>query len=525
MDSLDAHQHTDTEVREHGGEGHGRSAPVAPAPALIPERRPGASGRDPHFPARRGLRRPVRRQRDAGTISEAPDRFAVGRRDRRYRHLLAGADAAAAFAALLVAVAVVGDDVLRPTILLAVPLVIAVSKVMNLYDRDELVLRKSTLDEAPALFQLATLYTLVAVLLGPALVQGAGLGRDQILGLWASFFVALLVGRTAAREVARRTAPPERCLVVGERDAIEPVGRKLGEGHGVKAELVGHVPLEGAGDHPRSMHEVADAIQRHDVHRVILAPRITDTDSMLDVIRLVKSLGVKVSLLPRVFEVVGSSVEFDDLNGVTVLGVRRFGLTRSSELIKRVVDLVGATLGLLAVAPVLGAIALAIRLESPGPVFFRQVRVGRDGERFPIFKFRTMVDGADALKAQLAARNEADGLFKISDDPRITKVGRLLRKTSLDELPQLINVLLGEMSLVGPRPLVVDEDSKVQGWHRRRLHLTPGMTGPWQILGSSRIPLHEMVKIDYLYVANWSFWNDVKILLRTVPYMLSRRGM
>jgi lipopolysaccharide/colanic/teichoic acid biosynthesis glycosyltransferase len=136
-----------------------------------------------------------------------------------------------------------------------------------------------------------------------------------------------------------------------------------------------------------------------------------------------------------------------------------------------------------------------------------------------------MIRDAEARKAELALHNEADGLFKIADDPRITRVGRMLRRSSLDELAQLLNVLRGDMSLVGPRPLVLDEDALITGADRHRLELTPGMTGHWQIAGSSRVPLHEMVKIDYLYVAGWSLWSDMKILLRTVPYMLARRGL
>jgi lipopolysaccharide/colanic/teichoic acid biosynthesis glycosyltransferase len=173
----------------------------------------------------------------------------------------------------------------------------------------------------------------------------------------------------------------------------------------------------------------------------------------------------------------------------------------------------------------MAAIALLIRLDSKGPVFFRQERVGQDGERFGLFKFRSMIPDAEARKASLRHLNEASGLFKIADDPRITRVGKVLRRTSLDELPQLLNVLRGEMSLVGPRPLVVDEDAMISGLDRSRLHLTPGMTGHWQILGSARVPLEEMVGIDYLYVANWSLWTDVKILLRTIPFVLLRRGL
>jgi len=211
---------------------------------------------------------------------------------------------------------------------------------------------------------------------------------------------------------------------------------------------------------------------------------------------------------------------------VTVMGVRRFELTRSSATVKRAFDLAYTTLGLLAVGPLMLVAAVAIKLDSPGPVFFRQERVGRHGQRFRIFKFRTMVRDAEAQKDSLRAQNEAQhGLFKIAADPRVTRVGRWLRKTSIDELPQLLNILKGEMSLVGPRPLVLDEDMHIRGWHRRRLELTPGMTGPWQILGPTRVPLREMVAIDYLYVANWSLWADIKILLRTVSYVISFRGL
>jgi lipopolysaccharide/colanic/teichoic acid biosynthesis glycosyltransferase len=176
-----------------------------------------------------------------------------------------------------------------------------------------------------------------------------------------------------------------------------------------------------------------------------------------------------------------------------------------------------------AISPLMAAIALLIRLDSPGPIFFRQVRVGRDGKHFRIFKFLSMVADAEHHKDRLRGLNEAgEGMFKIADDPRVTRVGRFLRDSSLDELPQLFNVLRGEMSLVGPRPLVVDEDAQVVGLDRSRLRLYPGMTGPWQVLGS-RVPMQEMVGIDYLYVANWTLWGDLKVLLRTARHVV-RRG-
>jgi lipopolysaccharide/colanic/teichoic acid biosynthesis glycosyltransferase len=169
------------------------------------------------------------------------------------------------------------------------------------------------------------------------------------------------------------------------------------------------------------------------------------------------------------------------------------------------------------------AAALAIKIDSPGPVFFRQVRMGKDDHSFRIFKYRTMTADADLRKSEVAHLNkhldDDARMFKIPDDPRVTPIGRLLRRYSLDELPQLLNVLVGDMSLVGPRPLILDEDQHVGGWARRRLHLKPGITGLWQVLGRDGIPFEEMVKLDYLYVTSWSLSGDLSLLLRTLPMM------
>jgi exopolysaccharide biosynthesis polyprenyl glycosylphosphotransferase len=453
----------------------------------------------------------------------------VLRREGIYRRALAAADVLSAALALLVSIVVIGDDRLELTTVLGLPIVVMASKIIGLYDRDELVVRKSTLEEAPALFELATLYALTIWLLGPALVVGY-LGQDQIFGLWMMLFAFGLVGRTAARALARRVVDEERCVVIGDEGTAGRLRAKFMASK-VKASVVGLIGLDDLHPHVGNGHdgEILIGLERSlrelGADRVLIAPRGGDSDETLALIRMIKSLGVRVSMLPRIAEIVGSSVKLDEIHGVTVLGVRRFGLTRSSHLVKRGFDVVGSVLGLVLTSPAFALIALAIKLESPGPVFFRQTRIGRDGREFEMVKFRTMERGAERRKPELLDRNEADGLFKITDDPRITRVGRVLRRASLDELPQLWNVLRGEMSLVGPRPLVAEDDQRVEGWHRRRLQLTPGMTGHWQILGSSRIPLHEMVEIDYLYIVNWSLWSDVKILLRTLPHVFARKGL
>ena len=249
---------------------------------------------------------------------------------------------------------------------------------------------------------------------------------------------------------------------------------------------------------------------------------------MLNLVRTLKAVGVRVSVLPRLLEVVGSSVEFDDLHGVTVMGVRRL---RSDPFLgcvqARRSTCSARRWGCCAVSPLLIVVAIAIKLDSRGPVFFRQLRVGRHGKRFQMLKFRTMVPEAEAMKDWLRHRNEAlrRPLQDRRGPPRHTGRAIAAQAARSTSCRSCSTSLRGEMSLVGPTAAGVEEDLRVEGWHRRRLELMPGMTGPWQILGPARVPLREMVAIDYLYVANWSPWTDIKIMLRTVPHVVGRRGL
>ena len=234
---------------------------------------------------------------------------------------------------------------------------------------------------------------------------------------------------------------------------------------------------------------------------------------------------VSARIVPDLFQMSLSQVDVDDLGGVPLIGVRKVGFGRGALLVRRGMDIVGAFVGLVLGAPFMALIALAIRLDSPGPIIFRQMRVGAGGRLFEIYKFRSMRAGAEAELEQLRDLDETDGpIFKIHDDPRMTRMGRFLRRTSLDELPQLWNVLRGEMSLVGPRPPLPDEVNGYVEWHKKRLEVRPGMTGLWQVSGRSLLSFDEMVLLDIYYIENWSLWLDFKILVRTIPQVLRGDG-
>ena len=474
----------------------------------------------------------LRRRAAATAVSrvlvESPSHEVVRSRDRVFRRALVSADLLAGLLVVGLADRLFGVFGPGEAAFALLPLIVVINTSCGLYRRDELLLRKSTLDEAPAVFHAATLTTVVAFLLESVLLR-TPMSAHLMAVTWIGLTVLEIACRVAARAIARAATAPERCLLVGDAAIADRFRAKLLASPNVKATFVGWIPLDarpGTTTAPvlGTPDELDRVVAEHDVHRVIVAGDAAAHQAVLDVIQRAKAMGMRVSVLPRMFEVVGSSAAFDYLDGLTILGVRRFGLSPASRRVKRAFDIAGSAFCLVLLAPLMIAIALLIRLTSPGPALFRQTRVGRDGRTFEMLKYRSMHDGADARKAELLGRNEADGLFKIADDPRITRLGRWLRKTSLDELPQLVNVLRGQMSLVGPRPLVVEDDRRVEGWYRRRLHLTPGITGEWQVFGAARIPLREMVTIDYLYVSNWSLWADIKILLRTIPCVVGRRG-
>ncbi len=390
---------------------------------------------------------------------------------------------------------------------------------MGLYDRDQHLLHRTTLDEVPQIFSVATLATL-SIALGGDLLMGATPVNVSVVGAWAVLLLAMISLRAIARWITHVISPAERCLVIGTPADGEYVREQLALTHSVKADLVGTMSAEVWATGGSVLEPAA-------IDRVILAAQPERRDDLLFIIRRLKAFGMKVSVLPEASRMAGSSVELDHLAGMTLLGMRRFEFTRSSRAIKRTFDIAGSGTALILLAPVMAFVALVVKLESPGPVFFSQTRIGRNGHPFKMLKFRSMVLEAEERKGDVRHLNEgAAGLFKIAADPRITRVGRLLRAYQIDELPQLLNVLVGRMSLVGPRPLIPEEDRMIEGWYRRRLDVPPGITGHWQVLGSSqRIPLSEMVKLDYLYVANWSLWGDVRLVLRTIPFIVGRRGL
>jgi exopolysaccharide biosynthesis polyprenyl glycosylphosphotransferase len=342
---------------------------------------------------------------------------------------------------------------------------------------------------------------------------------------------ARLVQRAVQASLRRRGLGVARVLIIGAGATGRAVMRNLVALPELGYQVVGFVDDDvNKGDLGRfralgTLDSLGAVLKTERVDEVIITLPWAHHRTIIALVRACEQLGVLARVVPDLFQLSLTRVDFDDLGGIPLMGLREARIPRTGRLIKRALDFTLAALGLLLSAPLIGLVALLIKLDSPGPVIFRQQRVGERGRIFSFYKFRSMRDGAEDQQAELRSRNEATGpLFKIKDDPRLTRLGPLLRRRSLDEIPQLWNVLRGDMSLVGPRPGLPAEVAQYQPWHRQRLEVPPGITGLWQVSGRSDLSFDEMCLLDIYYIENWSLGLDLMIMLRTIPRVLFGEG-
>jgi exopolysaccharide biosynthesis polyprenyl glycosylphosphotransferase len=452
-------------------------------------------------------------------------------RDHWRRRALALGDALGITAAMLLATSIAGGGIGHGHVwwaLLTLPAWIVLFAAYGLYSRELKRVSHSTVDDVPWLFHALIVGTLLSWLYYEFV--GLPVPTRELLVFAALAFASILLLRALVRHGIRAVLAPERVLIIGEGEITSALVRKIRSHREYGLDPVGM--LTGSQRDPEDtavavlggLDDLAATAKQHLIDRVLVSNSGLNSHEQVALLRQCRELGVKVSLLPQVFDAMGPSVEVDDVEGVTVLGLNPPVLSRPSRLAKRGMDLCGALVLSILAAPLMLLAGAAIKMTSRGPVFFRQKRIGRSGRPFDVIKFRTMYANAEERLEELQQESRDPNWLLLDHDPRITPVGRFLRNASLDELPQLWNVLRGEMSLVGPRPLIESEDKLVGGWGRCRLALTPGLTGVWQTLGRTSIPFDEMVKLDYLYVTNWSVWSDIRLILRTLPAVLSQRG-
>ncbi len=354
----------------------------------------------------------------------------------------------------------------------------------------------------------------------------AGVNIIVLLLLWRGILLA------ARRWGWAHGIGQERVLVVGGNG----LGKQVMEGLGAHPDLGYHLvgclqdtePKEADKKHFTKLGSVDDirrVVLAYNIHHVILALPFWEHGRLPQLVQTCRSLGIEFRIAPDLYELSFDRVDVSHVSGVPLIGLKELSIKGWNLALKRAIDIFAVVLSLPLLLPFSLLIAFLIRLDSEGPALFRQQRVGKGGEIFTCYKFRTMVADAERRRAELAAMNEADGpLFKIRRDPRVTRVGQWLRRSSLDELPQLWNVLRGEMSLVGPRPALPEEVEQYKPWHRRRLEVMPGLTGLWQVLGRSDTSFDEMVRLDIYYAEHWTVGMDLYILLKTVPVVLIGRG-
>jgi exopolysaccharide biosynthesis polyprenyl glycosylphosphotransferase len=333
---------------------------------------------------------------------------------------------------------------------------------------------------------------------------------------------------SASLEVLRAAGIRKRVVLVGEGESLVRLRQSLASARGgLTYEFVGAVapePVPGI-RLLGSRAELPLVLDQVRPDEVILAEASLEERTVLEIVEQAHSKGIKVRLAPDTTELLVQRGEYIPGHGAPLFELRPPVLTGWDWAVKRTFDSVSSALVLIVGLPLWAVIALAVKVESRGSIFFVDRRIGVGEREFGMLKFRTMVAEASSLQSDLEAANEAEGaLFKIRDDPRVTRVGRILRRFSLDEIPQIVNVLKGEMSLVGPRPLPLRDHRLLEDWHRARYAVLPGMTGLWQISGRSGLTFDDLVRLDFTYLENWSIWLDITIIARTIPAVITRRG-
>jgi exopolysaccharide biosynthesis polyprenyl glycosylphosphotransferase len=426
----------------------------------------------------------------------------------------------------------------QETILLlgSLPTWLILAKARGLYDRDQHSADHSTADELGPIIYSVTLLAWIVLILDYAV--GVHSYVPMLIVFWLVALPAIVVGRVAARVLVAQLAPyGQRTLVVGAGDVGQLVALKLVSRRRSGMKLVGFVdadprlrndqllgiPIVGKPD------ETREIVERMSIDRVIIAFSRDDNEQTLALVKTLRDARVQIDIVPRLFDSLGPRATLQTLDGFPLVHVSEPSLSPYALFVKRCFDLVGASLLLVLLAPLFVAIAIQIKLDSPGPVFYGQKRLGRRGRSFTILKFRTMRSDADVHLARVIAENDSlrqefEALHKLTNDPRVTRIGSILRRSSLDELPQIINVIRGDMSLVGPRPIVDDERHRYSDDLERLVDLWPGMTGYWQISGRSSVSYPERVRLDMAYVRNWSLGLDLLILAKTARALIGKQG-
>jgi exopolysaccharide biosynthesis polyprenyl glycosylphosphotransferase len=380
----------------------------------------------------------------------------------------------------------------------------------------------------------STMSTAFLVIAVATLVHYPALSRLTVIYACLFTVIFTIASRATLRSVRARLyqvgVGAQRAIVVGNNRLARMVMQMLAQEHHLGFQVVGFVDNSVRTNFGRfralgPIEQLPNLVDELVATRVVVALPAAQHADAIWVLEHCRRDGLSVSMVPDLFDVQLSHVRLDSLGGIPLFGVKESSIAGWNLFVKRLIDISVSMTALLLLAPLFAIVALAIKLDSPGPVFFRQCRLGKGSVPFACYKFRSMYQDAEAQLEKLRELNEADGpIFKMRDDPRLTRIGRLLRRTSIDELPQLWNVLINDMSLVGPRPPLPVEVEQYEDWHRRRLEVVPGLTGLWQVSGRSSLSFEEMVMLDIYYIENWSLGLDLQIMLRTVPAVIATAG-